>query len=75
MPRGEIKADTPINIYFMGGLNFDKYYRNKTFEYEYDSEDFWEGSIEYSAPRKDEWFFAMENEGKESVEVKVYLHV
>jgi len=73
--KGEIKADGPISIYFMDGLNFDRYFRDKGFEYEYGSEDFWEGSIEYSVPRKDEWFLILENEGKESIKVKVYLYV
>jgi hypothetical protein len=73
--KGEINADAPINIYFMDGLNFDKYFRDKGFDYEYSSENFWEGSIEYFAPRKAEWSLILENEGKEPVKVKVYLYV
>jgi len=73
--NGEIKADGPINIYFMDGLNFDRYFKGKRFDSEYGSEDFWEGLIEYSVPRKDEWSLILENKGKESIKVKVYLYV
>jgi hypothetical protein len=73
--RGEIHSDAPINIYFMDESNFGKYIGDKRFYPEDGKDDFWEGSIEYSAPRKDVWFLVLENEGKESVKVKVYLYV
>ena len=73
--KGEIRSDAPINIYFMNEQNLDKYVRDKAFEFEDGSENFWEGTIEYSVPKKDDWFLVLENEGKESVKVKVYLYV
>ena len=73
--KGEIHADAPINVYFMNEQNFEKFVRDKTFDYEDGSENFWEGSIEYFVPKKDEWFLVLENEGKESVRVKVYLYL
>jgi len=74
--RGEIHSDAPVNIYFMDESNFKKYIRgNRRFLPEDGKDDFWEGSIEFFASRKDVWFLVLENEGKESVKVKVYLYV
>jgi len=74
--KGEIHSNAPINIYFMDEQNyFEGFARDKIFVYEHGSENFWEGSIEYFVPKKDEWFFILENEGKESAKVKVYLYV
>lgn len=72
--EGEIVSTEPVDIYFVDDINFDKWFRGKTFDYEDCNEAVLEAKIDYPVPRKGTWHLLIENNGRKSAKVKVHLY-
>lgn len=73
--EGEISSDSPINIYFVDKTNFKKWDKERTFNYEYANESVFETKIDYEVPKRGAWYLLMENNGRKTAIVKVYLYL
>ena len=71
--KGEISSDTHIDIYFVNNINFKKWDKDKTFECEYCNESVLETKIDYEVPKRGTWYLLIENNGRKSAKVRVYL--
>jgi len=72
--KGEISSDTHIDIYFVNNINFKKWDKDKTFEFEYCNESVLETKIDYEVPKRGTWYLVIENNGRKSTKVKVCLY-
>lgn len=72
--RGEIVSDCPIDIYFVDEENFDKWNKNRNFDYENCNEGVLEANIDYIVPIKGTWYLIIENNRRKSATVKVRLY-
>jgi hypothetical protein len=72
--KGEISSTSSIDIYFVDEFNFDKWNRNKSFDYEDSNEGILETKIDYLIPAKGIWYVIIENNGRKSATVKVHLY-
>jgi hypothetical protein len=72
--KGEIVSTEPVDIYFVYGINLDKWFRSKTFDYEDCNEDVLEAKIDYLAPKNGPWYLIIENNGRKIAKVKVHLY-
>jgi hypothetical protein len=72
--KGEISSTSNIDIYFVDEFNFDKWNRNKSFDYEDSNEGILETNIDYLVPARGTWFLIIENNGRKSATVKVQLY-
>jgi len=73
--KGEISSDSHIDIYFVNSTNFKKWDKNRTFYHEYCNESVLETKIDYEVPRSGTWYLLMENNGRKTAIVKVYLYL
>jgi len=71
--KGEISSDTHIDIYFVNNTNFMKWEKGKTLECEYSSESVLRTKIDYEVPKRGLWHLIIENNGRKSAKVRVYL--
>jgi hypothetical protein len=72
--KGEISSSSPIDICFLDSVNFDKWDRERRFEYEDSNEGILETIIDYVVPTKGTWYVAIDNNGRKSATVEVHLH-
>ena len=72
--KGEISSTDCVNIYFVDEFNFDKWNREKSFEFEGAHEDVLETIIDFLTPKKGQWYLIIENNGRKRAEVKVRLY-
>ncbi len=72
--KGEVTSDIPINVLFMDEINADKIERGKKNESKDGTYDVYQTKILFTAPRKGNWFVALENKSKTPAKVKVYLY-
>ena len=73
--KGEISSDSHIDIYFVNSTNFKKWDKGRTFDSEYSTESVLETKIDYEVPRKGTWYMLMENNGRKTAIVKVFLYL
>lgn len=74
--KGEISSDAPIDIYFVDKTNFEKWDKGRVrFDYEYCAESVLETKIDYEVPKKGAWYVLIENNGRKSAVVKIYLYL
>ena len=71
--KGEISSITPIDIYFLDEINFDKWDRDKTYEPKDCNEGVLEANVDYEATKKGIWYIVIENNGRKSATVKVNM--
>jgi len=55
-------------------FNFDRWNRDKSFDYEECNEGVLETNIDYLVPKKGKWYLIIENNGRKSAIVKVLLY-
>jgi hypothetical protein len=60
--------------YCLARANFDKWNRDKSFDYEDSNEGILETNIDYLVPTKGTWYLIIENNGRKSATVKVQLY-
>lgn len=73
--KGEVSSDSHIDIYFVNSTNFKKWDKDRTFNYEYCNESVLETKIDYEVPRKGTWYLLIENNGRKTAIVKVFLYL
>ena len=73
--RGEISSDSHIDIYFVNNTNFKKWDKDRTFYHEYCNESVLETKIDYEVPKSGTWYLLMENNGRKTAIVKVFLYL
>jgi len=72
--KGEIISDSAIDIYFVDSINFKKWDKDGSFNYEDCTESVFETKIDYVAPRKGTWHVIIDCSGRKSAKVKVCLY-
>ena len=73
--KGNISSDSPIDIYFVDNTNFKKWDKDRTFYHEYSNESVLETKIDYVVPKKGTWYLLIENNGRKTAIVKVFLYL
>ena len=73
--KGEISSDSHIDIYFVNSTNFKKWDKERTFNYEYCNESVLKTKIDYEVPKRGTWYLLVENNGRKTAIVKVFLHL
>lgn len=74
--KGEISSDNHIDIYFVDNTNFKKWDKGRVFfDCEYSNESVLKTKIDYLVPRRGTWYVLIENNGKKTAIVKVYLYL
>ena len=73
--KGDISSDNYIDIYFVDNTNFNKWDKDRTFNSEYCNESVLETKIDYVVPKKGTWYLLIENNGRKTAIVKVFLHL
>ena len=74
--KGEISSDSHIDIYFVDNTNFKKWDKGRVFfDCEYSNESILKTKIDYLVPRKGTWYLLVENNGRKTAIVKVYLYL
>jgi hypothetical protein len=72
--KGEIVSTVRISIYFVDGINFDKWDRGLRFDCEDCNEDVLAAIIDYLVPKKGTWYVLIQNNGRKIAKVKVHLY-
>jgi len=72
--RGELSSDNPMSFFFVDERNFFKWERNRTFDYEYGSEDIFKASIDFVVPKRGTWYLLLEMSGRQSAKAKAYVY-
>lgn len=73
--KGQISSDSHINIYLVNSANFKRWNRDRTFHSEYTNESVLKTKIDYEIPKRGTWYLLMENHGRKTAIVKVYLYL
>lgn len=73
--KGEISSDVPIDVLFLDEKNFDRFERKRNFETEDATVDIYETKVAFVAPKKGNWFIALNNGKKTPAKVKVHLYL
>ena len=73
--KGEISSTSHLDIYFVNKTNFKKWDKERDFNSECSNESVLKTKINYEAPRSGTWYLLMENNGRKTAIVKVYLYL
>lgn len=73
--KGEISSESHMDIYFVDRSNFKKWDKDRDFNYEYCSESVLKTKIDYEVPKSGTWYLLMENNGRKTAIVKVFLYL
>jgi len=72
--KGEISSNSHLDIYFVNNTNFMKWEKGKAFECEYSSESVLNTKIDYEVPKRGIWHLVIENNGRKTAKIKLYLY-
>ena len=73
--KGEISSTSHLDIYFVNKTNFKKWDKGRDFNSECTNESVLKTKIEYEVPRSGTWYLLMENNGRKTAIVEVYLYL
>ena len=73
--QGEISSDSLLDIYFMNLTNFRKWEKDRTFSYEWGTEQVCKTTINCEVPRKGTWFLTIDNIKIKNAKVEVELFI
>lgn len=73
--KGEISSTSHLDIYFVNKTNFKKWDKERDFNSECSNESVLKTKIDYEVPRSGTWYLLMENNGRKTAIVKVYLYL
>lgn len=72
--RGRVESDNTIDVYVVDKNNFQKWEREKSFDYVWGTESIFETHIDFEAPKRAMWYILFEKHGRESARVKVDIY-
>ena len=72
--KGEISSTSHIDVYFVNKTNFKKWDNDRDFNSECCNESVLKTKIDYEVPRSGKWYLLMENNGRKTAIVKIFLY-